>query len=169
MLGYGWEEYCNWRVKSEQLLPSKLEKIARHCVYFGRQHVTCHLSNKNYSGKMKMGQAKYANTVQRARNQGGGDFRIYGEITFESESAAKTSENLLKLFLINYHTTGDQNQTELYNILNDDLPGVLQDCVNYIDRYSNISIKDVSLFIPSAFTIIKPQPKIVPVEILVFE
>jgi hypothetical protein len=113
-------------------------------VYIGRTHLTDHETGAVARGPLKIGRAKYVNTVQRGRNQGGSDFRVYARIIVENNETTSYIEELIKTKYANRRIAGPQNQTELYNITDDEI----QDLVNTIvDNVQNSAIKAVRIYI----------------------
>lgn len=113
-------------------------------VYIGRSHTTDHESGIEARGLLKIGRAKYVNTVQRGRNQGGSDFRIYARITVKDNETTSYIEKLVKKLYKDRRVKGSQNQTELYDIKDSEIHSVIN---NIIDNTDSSVIKSVKVYI----------------------
>jgi len=121
--GIGYQEYKILRKHRENLRPSQLEHqdYKRHILYFGRMHLIDHMSKEESVGPMKVGKTYYPTSLFRARNEAGGEFRLYAEIVlydqFEMDSIEKIAHKALNI----YRIEGPQGQKELFNLSNIDL------------------------------------------------
>lgn len=113
-------------------------------IYIGRMHVTDYESGITSRGLLKIGRAKYVNTVQRGRNQGGADFRIYARIIVENNETTSYIEKLVKQLYSTRRTSGPQNQTELYNITDNEISELVNTIVDNVDKSA---IKAVRIYI----------------------
>jgi len=143
--GAGYYDIVEERLKdgfSKSTLESK--EHPEWSVYIARSHVIDHETGAVARGPLKIGRAKYVNTVQRGRNQGGTDFRIYARIIVENNETTSHIEKLVKKLYASRRISGSQNQTELYNITDDEI----QDLVNTIvDNVDKSVIKAVRVYI----------------------
>lgn len=113
-------------------------------IYIGRSHTIDHESGFEARGLLKIGRAKYVNTVQRARNQGGSDFRIYARITVENNETTSYIEKLVKDLYKDRRAKGSQNQTELYDIKDHEIQNVIN---SILDNTDSSVIKSVKVYI----------------------
>jgi hypothetical protein len=146
--GIGYRDYCHWRSKIEGHKISKLESpgYERYAIYFGRTHLPDFESGVVARGWLKIGQAKYVNTVQRGRNQGGSSFRVYSEITLENEVAVRAAEAMVKSMFSHMHIHGDEGQTELYKFNDPDIPNIADELADAIRNKTPHIVKDVVTF-----------------------
>jgi hypothetical protein len=121
MNGAGHADYCNIRISREGLARGKLELVHRYVIYFARQYVTDYLTGTVSGAHLKIGQSTLFNSLQRGRNQAGGDFRILAELCFQSADAAKQAEKYAHYLFMNDQVRGPQNQQELFNIHDQDV------------------------------------------------
>lgn len=121
--GIGYQEYKKLRKDRENLRSSQLEHqdYKRHIVYFGRMHLTDYSSNIEVVGPMKVGKTYYPTSLFRARNEAGGEFRLYAEIVLYEPSQMDRIERLAHRTLNSYRIEGPQGQKELFNLSNTDL------------------------------------------------
>lgn len=124
MSGLDYIQYCDFR-RRKGSAQNRLEKDPRHCLYFARNHQIDHRGGPTAIGHLKIGRAIYANTVQRGRNQGGGDFRLYAEILLQSEAESRNMEEVAALVCVNRHWHSPIAQTELYDIRDEELAGTV--------------------------------------------
>jgi hypothetical protein len=129
--GAGHDDYCNIRISREGLSRSRLEAVHRNVVYFARQYVTDHLEGHTSAAHLKIGHSTLFNSLQRGRNQSGGDFRILAELCFATADAAKTAEKYAQHIYMNQSVYGSQNQRELFKILDDQV----ERCANELARF----------------------------------
>ncbi len=134
MMGVGHDDYCKIRLHREGLFKAQLEKTHRYVVYFGRLYVKDHVTGQVSGGYLKIGQSTIFNVLQRGRNQAGGDFRILAELCFADAKSAQTAEQHAHYVFMNMSIAGPQNQTELYNIQNDQV----LDCVKQLRDYCTV-------------------------------
>jgi hypothetical protein len=113
-------------------------------VYIGRSHTVDYESGLEARGPLKIGRAKYVNTVQRGRNQGGSDFRIYARITVTDNPTTSQIEKLIKKIYASRRIKGSQNQTELYNITDIEIKDVVK---TVLDNTDSSVIKSVKVYI----------------------
>lgn len=143
--GAGYADIIKERL-NDGVKKSKLEdkEHPEWSIYIARTHVVDHETNTTARGPLKIGRAKYVNTVQRGRNQGGSDFRIYARIIVENNETTTYIEQLIKNKYADRRISGPQNQTELYNITDNEI----QDLVNTIvDNVDKSVIKAVRVYI----------------------
>lgn len=121
--GIGYQEYKNLRKYRENLRSSQLEHqdYKRHIVYFGRMHLTDYSSNIEVVGPMKIGKTYYPTSLFRARNEAGGEFRLYAEIVLYNQFEMDLIERIAHRTLNDHRIEGPQGQKELFNLLNIDL------------------------------------------------
>jgi hypothetical protein len=103
-------------------------------IYIGRMHVTDHETGITSRGLLKIGRAKYVNTIQRGRNQGGADFRIYARLIVKNNKTTSHIEKLIKQLYANRRASGPQNQTELYNIPDAEIKDLVNAIVDNVDK-----------------------------------
>ena len=143
--GAGYSDIVNERLKdgfTKKTLESK--DHPEWSIYIARTHLIDHKTGAVSRGLLKIGRAKYVNTVQRGRNQGGSDFRIYARIIVENNETTTYIEKLVKQKYASRRISGPQNQTELYDITDDEI----QDLVNtIIDNVDKSVIKAVRVYI----------------------
>lgn len=146
--GIGYRDYSQWRVRTEGIKNSLLETpgYERYAIYFGRTHLKDFETGFLSRSLLKIGKAKYVNTVQRGRNQGGSSFRAYAEITMESEEAIADAEVIAKRIFNHMHIHGDEGQTELYMFQDVDVPNIANRLANEIAKTTNHPVKDVLTF-----------------------
>lgn len=127
-MSIGYADYCELRSKDENLKKSDLEKDQnpRWCIYFGRSHVIDFETGILARGPLKVGKAKYANTLIRGRSQDGSNFRLYAEIVLESETALLDADKIIKTYFLDWNIPGEENQTELYNIKDSEIPNFIK-------------------------------------------
>ncbi len=134
MQGAGHDDYCKIRLHREGLFKSQLEKTHRNVVYFARQYVIDHVHGHVSGAYLKIGQSTIFNVLQRGRNQAGGDFRILAELCFADAQSARQAEQIAQYIFMNQGVQGPQNQTELFNILDHEVPA----CVKQLKDYCTV-------------------------------
>lgn len=146
--GIGYRDYCQWRSRVEGVKTSLLETpgYERYVIYFGRTHLIDADSGFEARGLLKIGQAKYVNTVQRGRNQAGASFRVYAEITLEDDQATREAEAIAKKLFNHMHVHGDEGQTELYQFVDADITTISERLAAEIAASTSHHIKDVIRF-----------------------
>lgn len=127
-IGIGYTEYCNLyeSVRSEK--PGD----ERFLIYFGRAHITDHLTGVMARGPLKIGRGKFATAIMRGRNQPGVDFRIYSEIILPDNDTTYVCESIIKSALEHLNIEMSQNQRELYDILDNELKHTVETMVEII-------------------------------------
>ena len=120
MSGLDFIEYCDFR-RRRGTPKNRLEQDPRHVRYFARNHQEDHRGGPTAVGYLKIGRAMYANTLQRGRNQGGGDFRLYAEVLLSSEDETRRIEEVAALVCMNRHHHSSIGQNELYDIGDEEL------------------------------------------------
>jgi len=128
MQGLGYQDYIIMRHINEGLLTSKLEDPGneRHIVYFARSHIIDHETQQIARGPLKIGRAKFATAIMRARNQPGVDFRIYSEIIFKTEKQTFIVENIIKDACGHRRILMSQGQLECYNIFDNEIKDTIK-------------------------------------------
>ena len=151
MMGAGHDDYCKIRLHREGLFKAQLEKTHRYVVYFGRQYVKDHVSGHVSGAHLKIGQSTILNVLQRGRNQAGGDFRILAELCFADAASARTAEHYAQHMFLNQGIRGPQNQTELYAILDDQVPDCAKQLRDYctVDSDKPLPLLETLLFEPN--------------------
>lgn len=126
--GFGWNDIINERI-SKGVPKNKLENsdYTEYSIYIARTHVTDHDTGITSRGLCKIGRAKYRNNVQRGRNQGGGDFRIYSSIEVKNNEYTHTIEKYISDKYKHRKVSGPQNQTELYDFKDDEIKDLVKD------------------------------------------
>jgi hypothetical protein len=127
-IGIGYTEYRNLYESVRNEKPGD----ERFLVYFGRAHITDHLTGVMARGPLKIGRGKFATAIMRGRNQPGVDFRIYSEIIFRDNETTYDCENLIKFSLEHLNIKMSQNQQELYDILDEELKHTVETMVEII-------------------------------------
>lgn len=147
-MSIGYADYCELRSKDENLKKSDLEKDQnpRWCIYFGRSHLTDFEKGTLSRGPLKIGKAKYANTIMRGRSQDGSNFRLYAEIVVESESALLDADKIIKTYFADWNIPGDENQTELYDIKDYEIPKFIDFASDLILNKTGHNIKTINNF-----------------------
>ena len=151
MKGAGHDDYCKIRLHREGLSRNQLEKTHRYVVYFARQYVKDHVTGHVSGAHLKIGQSTIFNVLQRGRNQAGGDFRILAELCFETAESARTAEDHAKHIFLDQGIKGPQNQTELYNIRDEQVASCVAQLRDYctVDSDRPLPLKEVLMFGPS--------------------
>lgn len=149
MKGIGYQEYKLMREAEEGLTSSKMELPGneRFLIYFGRMHLIDHETGIEARAALKIGRGKYATAIMRGRNQPGGDFRIYNEILFETNTATNKVETLVSNAIFRrkiFNTV--QGQDEMYNYLDSELPGLMQFVAELIEEHSPYYISEINAF-----------------------
>ena len=116
------------------------------CVYWGRHHLEDHETQFVSRGKIKFGRAKFTTALQRGRNQGGADFRIYAEIRLESDAATRDFETYIGQMMMHLREPGDQGQEELFNIFDSDLKQMVLDTAHVMERRTHHYIREILLY-----------------------
>lgn len=124
MAGLDFIEYCDFR-RHHGTPKNRLETEPRHVLYFARNHQVDHRGGPTAIGYLKIGRAKYANTIQRGRNQGGGDFRLYAEVLLSSEAETRQVEEVAALVCQSKHWYSAIGQCELYDLHDHELADTL--------------------------------------------
>lgn len=150
MTGAGHDDYCKIRLHRERLSKNQLEKTHRYVVYFARQYVKDHLSSHVSGAHLKIGQSTIFNVLQRGRNQAGGDFRILAALCFEDAESACTAEDHAKHIFLDHGIRGPQNQTELFNICDQQVPACAAQLHDYctVDSDRPLPLRKTLLFGP---------------------
>jgi hypothetical protein len=138
MMGAGHDDYCKIRISREGLARKDLEKVHRNVVYFARQYVTDWQSGHVSKGHVKIGKSNLFNSLQRGRNQSGGDFRIKAELCFANSQDAEKAEQFAHYLFMNLQVKGPQNQTELFVMKDEEIlpraKELIDFCVTSNDR-----------------------------------
>ena len=147
MQGKGYKELKQRRL-DEGIPAGRTEtpENAEYCVYIGRAHLHDHETGVLARGPVKMGRAKYTETIARGRNQSGIDFRIYAQIMVETDRDSWHLESVFHELLKDHHFVGSQGQRELYRVSDAELKNVL---TKFSDSYSvgTSGITDVRVYI----------------------
>lgn len=161
--GIGFRDYCQWRSRVENHKISLLETpgYERYAIYFGRTHLEDIDSGSIARGLLKIGQAKYVNTVQRGRNQGGASFRVYAEVTLEDELAVREAESIVKNIFNTMHIYGSEGQTELYQFIDLEIPIIANKLADRITSDTQHIVKDVITFMDGKILSRTAQPSTV--------
>lgn len=127
-IGFGFKDIINEKIKSG-IPKSKLENLdyPDYSIYIARTHVTDHETGNISRGLCKIGRAKYVNNVQRGRNQGGSDFRIYKLIKVRNDADTRKIEKYVSKKYHNRKIQGSQNQSELYDFYDHELNNIIND------------------------------------------
>lgn len=136
-IGIGYIEYRNLYESVRNEKPGD----ERFLIYFGRAHVTDHVTGVMARGPLKIGRGKFATAIMRGRNQPGVDFRIYSEIILPDNDATYECEQVIKSALEHLNIEMSQNQQELYDILDIELKHTVETMVEIIKAelpYTNI-------------------------------
>jgi predicted ATPase len=131
MNGAGHADYCNIRISREGLSRAELEKVHRNVVYFARQYVCDYRTGAVSAAYLKIGQSTLFNSLQRGRNQAGGDFRILAELCFKSSDDAKLAEKNAQHLFQNQQVKGTQNQKELFLIHDEEVESFVRALIAY--------------------------------------
>jgi len=134
LLGKGYKELKQRRI--DEGIPrgrTEMPENAEYCVYIGRAHLVDHETGIMARGPVKLGRAKYVETIARGRNQSGIDFRIYAQVMVGDNSHTWKLESVFHNLLKDHHFVGSQGQQELYNISDLELKKLLTD---FCDSYS---------------------------------
>lgn len=145
-IGAGWADIINERKNSGQ---KNLEdpNNPEWTIYIGRTHVTDHETNFEARGPVKIGRGKYMNNIQRGRNQGGSDFRIYARLILEDNDSTKIIEKYIKDNYSNRKFTGPQStQSELFDFKDSEIEDLVNDLLSCAKR-KNINILSTKVYI----------------------
>lgn len=142
--GFGWNDIINERM-SNGVPKNKLENSAypEYSIYIARTHVIDHDTGITSRGLCKIGRAKYRNNVQRGRNQGGGDFRVYSSIEVKDNEYTRTIEKYIANKYKRRKVSGPQNQSELYDFKDSEIKDLIKD----IEANFGSIIKKVNIYI----------------------
>lgn len=145
--GIGYQDNKKYRF-NEGIRKSDIEKSGyeRFCVYWGRSHVTDHETKIEARGDLKFGRAKFITALQRGRNEGGSDFRIYGEIILESNEATHEFEQALQELFKDKNKTGEQGQKELYDVRDHEIEDMIKCAARYMRSRSCHTMIEVNLY-----------------------
>lgn len=142
--GFGWTDIINERI-SNGIPKNKLENsdYPEYSIYIARTHVTDHKTGVTARGLCKIGRAKYRNNVQRGRNQGGSDFRVYSSVEVDDNRFTHEIEKYIADNYKHRKVSGPQNQTELYDFKDNEIIDLVKDIKS---RFGSI-IKKVNIYI----------------------
>ena len=143
MSGLDFIQYCDFR-RSRGTPKNHLETEPRHCLYFARNHQVDHRGGPTAIGYLKIGRALYANTLQRGRNQGGGDFRLYAELLLSSETETRRMEDMAKLVCANRKWYTSIGQDELYDIKDDELGDTIKMICDAAAKIHNLPVLEIN-------------------------
>jgi hypothetical protein len=148
MQGIGYQSYRKLRI-AEGIPPGSIEfkGYERYCVYWGRSHQIDHESGLVARGPLKFGRGKFTTALQRGRNEGGADFRIYAEIILDSEAATYAVENKISEMMYGRREVGDQGQRELYDILDNEIENTVKISAQLIEDETDFWIHEVNLYL----------------------
>lgn len=144
-IGAGYSDIINERITagtSRKNLENKAHP--EWTIYIGRTHVTDHETGDVSRGLLKIGRAKFVNTIQRGRNQGGADFRIYARIIVNADADTYAIEKLIAEKYKDRKIAGPQNQTELYDFDDGEIKDIVKTIVDNVD---NSVVKLVKFYI----------------------
>lgn len=147
LTGMGYQDNRNQRF-AEGIRKGDIEKpgFERYCIYWGRSHVKDHETGIEARGDLKAGRAKYTTALQRGRNEGGSDFRLYAEIILESNEATHDFEDALKWLFKKKNKIGDQGQRELYDVRDHEIEGMVLELADYMRANSYHKILEINLY-----------------------
>ena len=147
MKGIGYQSFRTLRIGSG-IPKSKIEKegYERYSLYFARSHQEDHETGQVSRGHLKFGRAKFITALQRGRNEGGADFRIYGEIVLDSNEATKEFEARVQSMMSRSNRTGSQGQRELYDIRDSELENVILEVARVLRTYTHHRVLEVNLY-----------------------
>ena len=162
MSGLDFIEYCDFR-RRKGTPKNRLEQDPRHVLYFARNHQEDHRGGPTAVGYLKIGRAMYANTLQRGRNQGGGDFRLYAEVLLSSEDETRRIEEVAALVCMNRHHHSSIGQNELYDIGDEELRDTIDKICDAAAKIHSIRSLEINTWFGCA-DIEPPLVKITPYE-----
>lgn len=147
LTGIGYQDNRKQRFE-EGIRKSDIEKpgFERFCIYWGRSHVKDHETGIEARGYLKVGRAKYTTALQRGRNEGGADFRLYAEVILESNKATHDFEAALKILFADKNKIGDQGQKELYDVRDHEIADMVLKLANYMRLNSVHQICKINLY-----------------------
>jgi hypothetical protein len=145
-IGAGWKDIINERKAAGQ---KDLEDSnnPEWTVYIARTHVTDHETGVVARGPIKIGRGKYMNNIQRGRNQGGSDFRVYARIILKENDGTKKIEKYVSTAYADRKFVGPQStQSELYDFNDDEIEGLIKDITDWATA-ANVELQDVKIYI----------------------
>lgn len=145
--GIGYQENRKLRFE-EGIRRGDIEKpgFERFAIYWGRSHVVDHETGIEARGDLKIGRAKFITALQRGRNEGGSDFRIYGEIILESNEATHEFEQCMKILFKDRNKIGRQGQKELYDVNDHEIGDMIRKSAEHMQLNSYHKILEVNLY-----------------------
>jgi hypothetical protein len=145
--GIGYHAYRNSIMFHENKTSTQLEKeeYERYTVYFGRMHLTDFSTKLHAIGPLKIGQSKWPTSILRGRNEGGGQFRVYGEIVFYHKHQMKESEILIHDLFKSRSIKGEEGQKELFNILDSEIDAAINDSIAMLVSPRSVVSKGVDI------------------------
>lgn len=147
MQGIGYQGYRNLRI-NEGIPPGSIEEKGneRYSVYWGRMHIVDHETGVLARGIMKFGRGKFTTAIQRGRNEGGADFRIYGEIIVDNDEATYVFERKISEMMSSRNVSGSQGQKELYTIKDNELEDIVRQMSTLMDIQTSYWIREVNIY-----------------------
>jgi hypothetical protein len=145
-IGAGWIDIINERKASGQ---KNLEDPSNPewTVYIARTHVTDYETGITARGPLKIGRGKYMNNIQRGRNQGGGDFRVYARFILEDNNETKKIERYLEHNYKDRKFIGPQStQSELYDFKDSEIEALVNDIINWAPT-AGVKIKSIKVYV----------------------
>jgi hypothetical protein len=116
-------------------------------IYIARTHVIDHETGMEARGPLKIGRGKYMNNIQRGRNQGGGDFRVYARLIFENNNGTKKTESYIENNYKNRKFVGPQStQSELYDFKDYEIEQIIKDITSWAPTVG-VKITSVKIYI----------------------
>ena len=105
-----------------------------YCIYVGRSH-TIDFENNRVEARslLKIGRAKFTTAIQRGRNEGGSDFRIYAKILLISNEHTWLAESIVKNLVGHRRIRGSEGQMELYDITDNEICKVVTEICEVIE------------------------------------
>lgn len=142
--GLGRLEYTQDRLCNENILPSLLEEegCEKFVLYLGRTYLQDARTGFIAASELKIGRAKFLTAIMRGRNQGGVDFRVHAEIVFSNNKGTHESEKFVTKYYLHRNKPGTQGQTEMYDFLDDEIPGILSTVVAEMQKFTDFDVLD---------------------------
>lgn len=144
--GIGYQAYRKKRM-AEGIRAGSIEDKAhyRHIIYFGRQHVIDFETDTVSRGLLKVGKSRSPTSLMRQRNEGGGQFRIYGEIVLDDGNDLDRTEKMVHVAMGKFKMYPAEGQKELFDLLDLHLPSVLKQLAEILESH-NIKVKELNLY-----------------------
>lgn len=144
--GIGYQAYRKKRM-AEGIRPGSIEnkEYYRHIIYFGRQHVIDFETEIVSRGFLKVGKSRSPTSLVRQRNEGGGQFRVYGEIVLNDGDDLDRAEKIVHAAIRYHKIYAAERQRELFDLPDSELPSILKQLAEFLESH-NIEVKELNLY-----------------------